>query len=228
MLSAAEVDALLLSLSIAARATLVGMLLAVGFAWLLTRYRFPGRSLLDALLHAPLFLPPVVIGFVLLLLFGTRGPIGSWLNRVFDIQLVFTANGAALAAGVMAFPLMLRAVRLALETVDPRLEDAARSLGAGAWDRAFSITLPLAWPGLVAAAVVGFAAALGEFGAVITFAANIPGETQTLPLAIYSALQVPGGEESAVRLSLIALAAALSALLVSEALLRWGRRRAGR
>lgn len=228
MLSAAEVDALLLSLSIAARATLVGMLLAVGFAWLLTRYRFPGRSLLDALLHAPLFLPPVVIGFVLLLLFGTRGPIGSWLNRVFDIQLVFTANGAALAAGVMAFPLMLRAVRLALETVDPRLEEAARSLGAGAWDRAFSITLPLAWPGLVAAAVVGFAAALGEFGAVITFAANIPGETQTLPLAIYSALQVPGGEESAVRLSLIALAAALSALLASEALLRWGRRRAGR
>lgn len=228
MLTDAELDALLLSLSIAARATLVGMLLATGFAWLLARYRFPGRSLLDALLHAPLILPPVVIGFILLLLFGTQGPIGGWLDRTLGWRLAFTANGAALAAGVMAFPLMLRAVRLSLEAVDPKLEDAARSLGAGAWDRAFTITLPLAFPGLVAAAVVGFAAALGEFGAVITFAANIPGETQTLPLAIYSAIQVPGGEASALRLSLIAFAAALGALLLSEALLRFGRRRAGR
>ena len=228
MLSAEEADALWLSLAIAGRATIIGMLLATGFAWLLARYRFPGRSLLDALLHAPLVLPPVVIGFVLLLLLGTQGVIGGWLDRTFGVRLVFTANGAALAAGVMAFPLMLRAVRLALEAVDPRLEDAARGLGAGAWDRAFTITLPLAMPGLVAAAVIGFASALGEFGAVITFAANIPGETRTLPLAIYSAIQVPGGEASAVRLSLIALGAALAALLASEALLRAGKRWAGR
>ena len=228
MLSAEEADALWLSLAIAGRATIIGMLLATGFAWLLARYRFPGRSLLDALLHAPLVLPPVVIGFVLLLLLGTQGVIGGWLDRTFGVRLVFTAIGAALAAAVMAFPLMLRAVRLALEAVDPRLEDAARGLGAGAWDRAFTITLPLALPGLVAAAVIGFASALGEFGAVITFAANIPGETRTLPLAIYSAIQVPGGEASAVRLSLIALGAALAALLASEALLRAGKRWAGR
>jgi molybdate transport system permease protein len=144
------------------------------------------------------------------------------------VRLAFTPAGAALAAGVSAFPLMLRAVRQAIEGVDPRLEAAARSLGAGAWDRAFTIVLPLAWPGLVAAAVVGFAAALGEFGAVITFAASIPGETQTLPLAIYAALQVPGGEGAALRLSLISFAAALAGLLVSEGLLRLGRRRAGR
>jgi molybdate transport system permease protein len=204
------------------------MVAAVAFGWLLARYRFPGRVLLDALLHAPLILPPVVVGFVLLLLFGVEGPIGRWLDQTLGVRLAFTPAGAALAAGVSAFPLMLRAVRQAIEGVDPRLEAAARSLGAGAWDRAFTIVLPLAWPGLVAAAVVGFAAALGEFGAVITFAASIPGETQTLPLAIYAALQVPGGEGAALRLSLISFAAALAGLLVSEGLLRLGRRRAGR
>ena len=228
MLTPPEWEALRLSLVIAGRAAAFGLLFAVPAAWVLTRYRFPGRSILDAVLHAPLILPPVVIGFILLLLFGAQGPIGRRLDEAFGIQLVFNSAGASLAAGVMAFPLMLRAVRLALEAVDPKLEEAARSLGAGAWDRAFTITLPLAWPGLVAAAVVGFAAALGEFGAVITFAANIPGETRTLPLAIYSAIQVPGGEEAALRLSLISFAAALAALLASEALLRAGVRRAGR
>lgn len=226
-MTGSEWEALSLSLLIAGRAVLWALPLATAAAWLLARTRFPGRSVLDAVLHAPLFLPPVVVGFALLLLFGLRGPIGAWLDAAFGIQLVFTSAGASLAAGVMAFPLMLRAVRLALEAVDPRLEDAARGLGAGAWDRAFTITLPLAWPGLVAAAVVGFSAALGEFGAVITFAANIPGETRTLPLAIYSAIQVPGGEAEALRLSLIAFGAALGGLLLSEGLLAWGRRRAG-
>ena len=228
MLTTEEWEALQLSLVIAGRAAVFGLVFATAAAWLLVRTRFPGRSVLDAVLHAPLILPPVVIGFILLLLFGAQGPIGRWLDESFGIQLVFNSAGASLAAGVMAFPLMLRAVRLALEAVDPKLEEAARSLGAGAWDRAFTITLPLAWPGIVAAAVVGFAAALGEFGAVITFAANIPGETRTLPLAIYSAIQVPGGEAAARRLSLISFAAALAALLVSEALLRAGLRRAGR
>lgn len=227
-MSPAEWEALRLSLVIAGRAAAFGLVFATLAAWLLARHRFPGRALLDALLHAPLILPPVVIGFMLLLLFGTQGPVGRWLDESFGIRLVFNAAGASLAAGVMAFPLMLRAVRIALEAVDPRLEETARSLGAGAWDRAFTITLPLAFPGLVAAAVIGFAAALGEFGAVITFAANIPGETRTLPLAIYSAIQAPGGEAAALRLSLISFAAALAALLLSEGLLRIGRRRAGR
>lgn len=228
MLTETEWEALRLSLVIAGRAAAFGLLFATAAGWLLARHRFAGRSLLDALLHAPLILPPVVVGFILLLLFGVQGPIGRWLDATFGIRLVFNAAGASLAAGVMAFPLMLRAVRLALEAVDPKLEEAARSLGAGPWNCAFTITLPLAWPGLVAAAVVGFAASLGEFGAVITFAANIPGETRTLPLAIYSAIQQPGGEAAALRLSLISFAAALAALLASEALLRAGSRRAGR
>ena len=221
-------EALRLSLIVAGRATGWGLIVAIGFAWLLARYRFPGRTLLDAVLHAPLILPPVVVGFVLLLLFGIHGPIGGWLDRTFGYQLVFTSAGASLAAGVCAFPLMLRAVRVAIEGVDPKLEEAARSLGAGPIDRAFTITLPIALPGLIAGAVIGFAAALGEFGAVITFAASIPGETQTLPLAIYAALQVPGGEAIALRLSLVSFAAALVALLLSEGLLRAGRRMAGR
>lgn len=228
LLTPEEGQALLLSLRIAGMATFWGLIAATGFAWLLARRRFPGRVLLDTVLHAPLILPPVVIGFVLLLLFGAQGPIGRWLDQVWGIRLAFTPAGAALAAGVSAFPLMLRAVRLALEGVDPRLEEAARSLGAGPWDRAITIVLPLALPGLVAAGVIGFSAALGEFGAVVTFAANIPGETQTLPLAIYAALQVPGGDGAALRLSVIAFAAALAGLSLSELLLRLGRRRAGR
>ncbi|RZL97566.1 MAG: molybdate ABC transporter permease subunit, partial [Sphingomonas sp.] len=192
MLTATEWEVLALSVSIAGRAVLFALPLALIAGWLMARTRFPGRTLLDAVLHSSLFLPPVVVGLVLILLFGNDGPIGEVLAR-FGIRLIFTANGAALAAGVMAFPLMLRACRQAIEAVDPRIEAVADSLGAGFWDRTFSITLPLAAPGLIAAAVIGFAAALGEFGAVITFAANIPGETQTLALAIYAALQQPGG-----------------------------------
>lgn len=226
MLSAEEWGVLALSVSIAARAVLVGLPVAVALGWVMARTRFPGRTLLDAVLHSSLFLPPVVVGFALILLFGNQGPIGRLLARA-GIHLIFTANGAALAAGVMAFPLMLRACRQAIEAVDPRLDDVAASLGAGFWDRMFSVTLPLAAPGLIAAAVIGFAAALGEFGAVITFAANIPGETQTLALAIYSALQQPGGEAVALRLAEISFTVAIAALLLSEALLAYGRRRAG-
>lgn len=226
MLTPEEWSILGLSVSIAARAVLVGLPLAIAVGWVMARRRFPGRTLIDAVLHTSLFLPPVVVGFMLILLFGVQGPIGALLNR-FDIQLIFTANGAALASGVMSFPLMLRAARQAIEAVDPRLEAVAAGLGAGFWDRTFSVTLPLALPGLVAAAIIGFAAALGEFGAVITFAANIPGETQTLALAIYSALQVPGGEAQAMRLAGISFAVAVGALLLSEALLGYGRKRAG-
>ncbi len=226
MLSPDEWGVLALSVSIAARAVVVGLPIAVALGWVMARARFPGRTLLDAVLHSSLFLPPVVVGLVLILLFGNQGPIGRVLARA-GIHLIFTANGAALAAGVMAFPLMLRACRQAIEAVDPRLDDVAASLGAGFWDRMFSVTLPLAAPGLIAAAVIGFAAALGEFGAVITFAANIPGETQTLALAIYSALQQPGGETVALRLAGISFTVAVGALLLSEALLAYGRRRAG-
>lgn len=215
-----------LSVRIALRAVLFALPPAILLGWLLARRRFPGRTILDALLHSPLFLPPVLVGFALLLLFGAQGPIGRLLAQA-GIRLVFTATGASLAAGVMAFPLMLRAVRQALGGVDARLEETAASLGAGFWDRTFTVTLPLAAPGLMAAAIIGFAAALGEFGAVITFAANIPGETQTLALAIYSALQVPGGEGQAFRLAGVSFALALLALLLSELLLAFGRRRAG-
>ena len=226
MLTATEWEVLALSVSIAGRAVLFALPLALIAGWLMARTRFPGRTLLDAVLHSSLFLPPVVVGLVLILLFGNDGPIGEVLAR-FGIRLIFTANGAALAAGVMAFPLMLRACRQAIEAVNPRIEAVADSLGAGFWDRTFSITLPLAAPGLIAAAVIGFAAALGEFGAVITFAANIPGETQTLALAIYAALQQPGGEAVALRLAGISFGVAIVALLSSEALLAYGRRRSG-
>jgi molybdate transport system permease protein len=226
VLTATEWEVLALSVSIAGRAVLFALPLALIVGWLMARTRFPGRTLLDAVLHSSLFLPPVVVGLVLILLFGNDGPIGEVLAR-FGIRLIFTANGAALAAGVMAFPLMLRACRQAIEAVDPRIEAVADSLGAGFWDRTFSITLPLAAPGLIAAAVIGFAAALGEFGAVITFAANIPGETQTLALAIYAALQQPGGEAVALRLAGISFGVAIVALLSSEALLAYGRRRSG-
>ncbi|WP_242137728.1 molybdate ABC transporter permease subunit [Sphingomonas sp. TREG-RG-20F-R18-01] len=226
MLTAAEWDVLGLSVSIAGRAVLVALPVALLLGWMMARTRFPGRTVLDAVLHSSLFLPPVVVGFVLILLFGADGPIGRFLASL-GIRLIFTANGAALAAGVMAFPLMLRACRQAVEAVDPRIEAVADSLGAGFWDRTLSVTLPLAAPGLIAAAVIGFAAALGEFGAVITFAANIPGETQTLALAIYAALQQPGGEAVALRLAGISFGVAIVALLLSEALLAYGRRRSG-
>jgi molybdate transport system permease protein len=223
-----EWQALSLSLNVAARSVLFSLPLAILIAWLLTRKRFPGRFLLDAFVHLPLVVPPVVVGYMLLLLFGTRGAIGGWLDRVLGIQLIFSTAGAALATAVMTFPLMVRAIRLSLENVDVGLEDAARTLGAGAWDRFASVTLPLMMPGVLAGAVTAFAAGLGEFGAVITFVSNIPGETRTLPLALYTALQSPDGDAIAMRIALISLTLGLFGLLLSELLARWMRRRLGR
>jgi molybdate transport system permease protein len=202
--------------------------LAIPTAWLLTRPRFVGRTLLDSVVNLPLVLPPVVVGYVLLLLFGTRGIIGAWLQRIFSVELVFSRGGAALATAVMSFPLMVRAMRISLENVDRGLEDAARTLGAGALDRFASITLPLMLPGIVAGAITAFSAALGEFGAVITFVSNIPGETRTLPLALYTALQSPGGEHAAARLAALSLGLGLGGLLLSEWFARRVRRMLGR
>ena len=212
----------------AARAVGCGLPLAVAMAWLLSRFRFPGRPLLNALVHLPMVLPPVVTGWILLLVFGIHGPLGAVLLQWFGVRLAFTTAGASLACAAMTFPIMVRAVRLALESADPGLEQAARTLGAGRLDRLLSITLPLAAPGILVGAVVAYATCLGEFGAVITFAASIPGETRTLPLAIYAALQVPGGEAVAARLSLLAFALALVGLLASEWLGRRLNRAVGR
>ncbi len=205
-----------LTLRVAARAVGFGLPLAAAAAWLLARGRFPGRSVLGALVHLPLVLPPVVTGWLLLLLFGVRGPLGALLRDWFGVRLVFTTGGAALACAVMVFPIMVRAIRLSLEAVDPGVEQAAQTLGAGRLDRLVTITLPLAAPGLLVGGVVAFATCLGEFGAVITFAGNIPGETQTLSLAIYSALQSVGGEAAAARLSVVSMALAMGGLLLAE------------
>jgi molybdate transport system permease protein len=227
-LSPAESEALRLSLSVALRSVAMNTPAALLVAWILTRRRFVGHTLLDAMVHLPLVLPPVAVGYVLLLLFGTRGPIGAWLERAFGIELIFTRNGAALATAVMSFPLMVRAIRISLESIDRGLEDAARTLGAGTLDRFASISLPLMLPGLLAGAVTAFSAALGEFGAVITFVSNIPGETRTLPLALYSALQEPGGEMAAARLAFLSVTLGLAGLLVSEWFSRRVRRMLGR
>jgi len=197
-------------------------------AWVLTRRRYFGHTLLDAFVHLPMVLPPVMVGYLLLLLFGTRGPIGSWLQRTFGVELIFSRNGAALATAVMSFPLMVRAMRISLENVDRGLEDAARTLGAGAFDRFATITLPLMLPGVLAGAITAFSAALGEFGAVITFVSNIPGETRTLPLALYTALQTPGGNDAAARLAVISFLLGLSGLMLSEWFARRVRRLLGR
>ncbi|MBC7799234.1 MAG: molybdate ABC transporter permease subunit [Gemmatimonadaceae bacterium] len=215
-----EWQAVRLSLSVAGRSVAFGLPLAVIAAFVLTRGRFVGRPILDALVYLPLVLPPVVVGWALLLLFGVRGPVGSLLQDWFGVRLVFSSAGASLATAVMAFPLMVRAIRLSLEGVDPGLEDAARTLGAGPLDRFVTVTLPLMAPGVLAGAVLAFAAGLGEFGAVITFASNIPGETQTLPLAIYAATQVPGGEATAAKLSAVSFGLAVAGLLLSELIAR--------
>jgi molybdate transport system permease protein len=230
MLTPDEVQALLTSLSVAGRAVAFALPLAVIVAWVLARRgRFgPVRFVLNALAHVPLVLPPVVVGYGLLLLFGVKGPLGRLLLGAFHIRLAFTTTGAALAAGVMAFPLMVRALRLAFEAIDPGLDIAARSLGARPLDRFLSVSLPLAAPGVAAAAIIGFAACLGEFGAIITFAANIPGQTQTLPLAIYAALQSPDGDAAALKLSALSFAIALVALAASEVLSRRAQTLAGR
>ena len=227
-LTPTDVEALTVSLSVALRSVLCSLPFAIAVAWLLTRRRFAGRMLLDTLVHLPMVLPPVMIGFVLLLLLGVRGVVGGWLLTNFGVRLAFTTNGAAIATAVMAFPLMVRAIRLALDNVDPGLEEAARTLGAGPWDRFLSITVPLMMPGILAGAVTAFVASLGEFGAVITFAGNIPGTTRTLPLALYSALQMPDGESSALRIAAISFLLGAAGLLASEWLARALRRRLGR
>jgi molybdate transport system permease protein len=227
-LTPAELDALRLSLEVAARSVLLSLPFAVVIAWLLTRGRFLGRSLLDAFVHLPLVLPPVAVGYVLLLVFGNNGPVGGWLHRSFGVQLAFTTAGAALATAVMAFPLMVRSIRLALENIDPGLDAAARTLGAKPLDRFFTITVPLMLPGVIAGVVTAFAAGLGEFGAVITFAANVPGVTRTIPLALYTAIQSPGGDEQALRLALMSFVLGVLGLLLAEALARRARRLVGR
>lgn len=223
-----EWQAVRLSLEVASRSVTVSLLPAIGVAWLLARGRFPGRMLLDALVHLPLVVPPVVVGWGLLILFGARGPIGAPLYEWFGIRLVFTTSGAALATAVMSFPLIVRSVRLGLENVDRELEAAARTLGAGPIDRFVTVTLPLMSPGILAGAVTAFAAGLGEFGAVITFVSNIPGETQTLPLAIYSATQTPDGEAIAARLAAISFTLAMAGLLLAEVIARRMHRLLGR
>jgi molybdate transport system permease protein len=228
LLSADEIQALALSLSVATRSVLFSLPFALLLSWILTRRQFVGRTILDAFVHLPLVLPPVVVGYLLLVLFGARGPLGGWLERAFGIELIFTRNGAALATAVMSFPLMVRTMRISLESVDRGLEDAARTLGAGALDRFATITLPLMLPGVLAGAITAFSAALGEFGAVITFVSNIPGETRTLPLALYTALQTPGGDAEAARLAAISCALGFSGLLLSEWFARRVRRMLGR
>ncbi|KQQ80135.1 molybdenum ABC transporter permease [Xanthomonas sp. Leaf131] len=220
MFTPQELTAIGLSLKVAVVAAIASLPPGIACGWLLARRRFPGKALLDALLHLPLVMPPVVTGYALLVILGTQGPVGSWLLEHFGIQFAFRWTGAALACAVMGFPLMVRAIRLSIEATDRRLEAAAATLGAGPWRVFFSITLPLAWPGLVAGMVLAFAKALGEFGATITFVSNIPGETQTLSSAIYGLMQVPGMESGVWRLAGVALAISLAALLLSEWLVR--------
>ncbi|WP_394001359.1 molybdate ABC transporter permease subunit [Luteimonas sp. WGS1318] len=215
-----ELVAIRLSLKVAAAAALASLPLGIAVAWLLARRRFPGKALLDALVHLPLVLPPVVVGYALLVLFGGNGPIGLWLESTFGITFAFRWTGAALASAIMGFPLLVRTVRLSIENVDRRLEDAAATLGASPLRVFVTVTLPLAWPGLVAGAVLAFAKALGEFGATITFVSNIPGETQTMSSAIYGLMQVPGGESGIWRLAAVAVAISFAALLASEWLVR--------
>jgi molybdate transport system permease protein len=224
MLTAEEWGIVALSLQVGGVAVLATLPVAFGLAYLLARGRFPGKVLLDGLVHLPLVVPPVVTGWLLLLAFAPMGPIGGWLESWFGVSVLFRWTGAAIAAAVMALPLMVRAMRLSIEAVDRRLEAAARTLGANRRRVFATITLPLSLPGVIAGAVLGFARALGEFGATITFVSNVPGETETLPLAIYAALQVPGGEAMVLRLAAISVALSLAALVASELIAR----RAGR
>jgi len=211
-----EWQAVALSLRVSALATGLSLPLGIVVALALARGRFPGRGLLNGLVHLPLILPPVVTGYLLLLAFGRKGPVGALLDQWFGVVLAFRWTGAVLAAAVMAFPLMVRAIRLSVEAVDPRLEQAAATLGAPRIMVFATVTLPLILPGVLAGAVLGFAKAMGEFGATITFVSSIPGQTQTLPSAVYAFLQVPGGEPSALRLVVISVALAMAALALSE------------
>lgn len=215
-----EWQAVALSLRVALWATLASLPLGILVAYALARWRFPGRQVLNGLVHLPLILPPVVTGYLLLLVLGTNTPVGRWLSDTFGIEFAFRWSGAALAAAIMAFPLMVRAIRLSIEAVDPKLEQAAATLGASRVRIFRTVTLPMILPGLLTGMILSFAKAMGEFGATITFVSNIPGETRTLPSAIYAFLQVPGGESSALRLVGVSVVIALGALALSEWLAR--------
>jgi molybdate transport system permease protein len=215
-----EWTAILLSIRVATVATLVATPLGIALAFLLARHEFWGKSLVDALVHLPLVLPPVVTGYVLLLAFGRRGPIGAFLADTFGIVFAFRWTGAALACGVMSFPLLVRPMRLSIEAVDRKLEQAAETLGAAPWRVFFTVTLPLALPGVLAGMVLGFAKAIGEFGATITFVSNIPGETQTISSAIYSLIQTPDGDAAALRLVIVSVMIAVAALIGAEVFAR--------
>ena len=227
MLSEYEWQAIILSLKVSSVAVIISLPVGIFMAWLLVRVRFPGKSLLDSIIHLPLVLPPVVVGYLLLISMGRRGFIGEWLYNWFGFSFTFSWRGAALASAVVAFPLMVRAIRLALEAVDQRMEQAARTLGASPLRVFFTITLPLSMPGIIAGIVLAFARSLGEFGATITFVSNIPGETRTIPLAMYTLIETPGAEMDAARLCVIAIILALVSLMASEWLTRWGRKRLG-
>jgi molybdate transport system permease protein len=224
-LTPVETEALQLSLRVACWSVIGSLPLAVLVALVLARADFPGKSILDAAVHLPLVLPPVVIGYILLLLLGRHGPLGEMLEKVFGIVVAFRWTGAAIAAGIMGFPLMVRAIRLSMEGIDRGLEAAAGTLGAGSLWIFLTVTLPLALPGVITGVLLSFARSLGEFGATITFVSNIPGETQTLPLAIYAFTQVPGGDAQALRLSIISVLLSIAALAVSEIITRRAHRR---
>ena len=227
ILSSEEIGVLVLSVQVATWGVAVSMLPAIAVGWLLARYDFPGKTAVDAFLHLPLVLPPVVVGYALLVLFAPSGPLGRPLSEWFGFSFAFSWRGAALASAIMGFPLMTQAIRLSAQAVDRRLEQAARTLGASPWQVFLTVTLPLMAPGVLAGTVLSFARSLGEFGATITFVSNIPGETRTLPLAIFAYTQVPGGEGPGLRLTLISVAVALLALAGAEILNRALSRRIG-
>lgn len=224
-ISATEWTAIFLSVKIAVIATLIATPIGIAFAYLLARGKFRGKSVLDALIHLPLVLPPVVTGYLLLIAFGKRGMVGSFLSEYLGIVLAFRWTGAAVACGVMSFPLLVRPIRLSIENVDRRLEQAASTLGASPWSVFWTVTLPLALPGILAGMVLGFAKAIGEFGATITFVSNIPGETQTISAAIYSLIQTPDGDTAAMRLVIVSIVIAMAALVASEWFARHATRR---
>lgn len=226
MLSPEELDVLLLSLKVSFWATACSLPIGMGVAWILARYDFPGKILVDGLVHLPLVLPPVVVGYLLLVTLNPNGSIGKMLSQ-FGIEIGFTWIGASVAAAIMAFPLMVRAIRLAFEMIDQRLELAARTLGASPLRMLFNISFPLAMPGIVTGTILAFARCLGEFGATITFVSNIPGETRTLPLAVYTLAQTPEGEAAAFRLVIISVLIALIALAISEVITRQAKARLG-
>ena len=225
LLSAEEIGIVMLSMKVALWSVILSVPFGLAAAHVLARRDFPGKSLFDAIMHLPLVLPPVVVGYGLLMLFGKQGPLGGWLNDWFGISVAFRWSGAAIACAVMSFPLMVRAMRLSMEAVDSKLEAAAQTLGAGWLGVLLTVTLPLALPGILTGMLLGFARSLGEFGATITFVSNIPGETQTLPLAIYALWQSPGGEAAAPRLCVLSVILSLAALLISEAMVRRARSR---